>query len=104
MNLFDTLQPTAAARRTDPRTSHEAAELVESTGTAADHRAMILQAIHDGPGRTSGELAASLGLTNVQTSRRLPELERDNLIHRGKARTCKHKGTSMLTWWAGGAA
>jgi hypothetical protein len=42
MNLFDTLQPTARARRTDPETSHEAAELVESTGTAADHRAMIL--------------------------------------------------------------
>ena len=92
-------EPQARARRTDPLSSHLAAAEVEDTGTASDQRAIVLQAVKDGPGRTAGELASRLPIDSVQTTRRLSDLCDAGKIRRGNTRECTIKGRQMLTWW-----
>lgn len=69
----------AAARRTDPKTSRQAAELaVEFRG---DHRDRIVAALEAGPaGKT--EIGRRCGLTEQQVARRMHELRRDGLVER----------------------
>lgn len=71
------------ARRTDPDTSREAAK--QSHGLAAEHVEKIrcaLQCIEQQmrSDATAHELAYFTGLTNVQISRRLAEMEEAGLI------------------------
>jgi predicted Rossmann fold nucleotide-binding protein DprA/Smf involved in DNA uptake len=74
---LDALPLFRMARRTDPRTSHEAARRVP----AGEHRRAILAALDAGPaGQT--EIAGRTGLTVAQVSKRLCELRRDGTIER----------------------
>lgn len=65
----------AAARRTDPPTSHAAARRAPVRG----HQRLVLQALELGPaGQT--EIARRTGLTVAAVSKRLPELRRAGLV------------------------
>lgn len=93
-------QATAAARRTDPATSHEAARLVEASGRAAAQRTACLDEVRRRPGQTAAEVAQALGLERHAPSRRLPELERAGLVRRGQVKKqCTVMGTAAMTWW-----
>ena len=97
LDLPDTMQ--ARARRTDPETSHIAAEEAEICGTAAKQREMCFQEVRRLPGQTAAEIGAQLGLERHAPSRRLPELRRAGLIVNGKARKCGIQARQSLTWW-----
>lgn len=98
-SLFD--QP--AARRADPPTSHEAAEL--AVAFANTDRTAIVGVLAASDGLTAGEISRQLGAgwDNVRVSRRMKELERGGLVRRGEPRHCADKGTLMITWWHGGS-
>lgn len=68
--------PTARvrARRTDPATSHQAAE--GAAAFAGSHSDRILRALKAVPNATPHELTVPTRLTVVQIDRRLPELAR----------------------------
>lgn len=66
------------ARKSDPVTSHLAAE--RSHQFSSSHAAKILAAIKHMPGQTAAYYAGMTGLTVVQIDRRLPEMERKGLI------------------------
>ena len=89
----------ALARHTDPDTSHQAATIVESTGKAASHRNMLLNAILATPGATSGELASQVGILPHEAQKRLPELCKACLATRGIPRKCSVCGTQQATYW-----
>lgn len=89
----------AAARRTDPETSHEAARNVESCGDASKHRRILAETISEHPGLTSGELPQHCELQFEQVHKRLKEVEERGLIERGEPRICSVRGGRMLTWW-----
>jgi len=65
----------AAARRTDPATSHEAAK----TAPVAEHQRLILYALGQGPAGASG-IAARCGLSGHQVNKRLAELAKAGRI------------------------
>jgi hypothetical protein len=72
-----TLPLFAAARRTDPPTSHQAASRAPVRG----HALLVLNALEVGPaGQT--EIARRAGLTVAAVSKRLPELRRVGAIER----------------------
>jgi predicted Rossmann fold nucleotide-binding protein DprA/Smf involved in DNA uptake len=67
--------PIAAARRSDPATSHAAA----ASAPVAEHQAVILDALASGPAGASG-IAARCGLSSHQVNKRLTELARAGRI------------------------
>lgn len=74
----------------------------QSADLARVHKFKIIELLSSASDpMTSGEIARRLGLTNVQVSRRLPEIEDAGHIERCKKeeiRPCKAKGSKMLTW------
>ena len=90
--------PDWPARKTDPVTSHIAAERMERTGARSAQQDRVLQLVQRFPGRTSCELATHGELKHHQISRRLPELESAGVIVRGKARQSTATGNTALTW------
>jgi len=62
------------ARRTDPRSSHEAADKAERTGAIAAQQRIALRAVNDYPGLTSKQLSGLCPLDRYALARRLPEL------------------------------
>jgi len=89
------------ARRTDPPSSHLAAEEVEQTGKAETQKAQVLKALQSVAGSlTSLEIAQLFNLSRYDVARRLPELERDGKVLRGKARTCSVGNRQAVTWEA----
>lgn len=91
----------ALSRTSDPQTSHDAAELVESSGSAASHRAMCMDEVERQPGQTAAEIAKRLGLERHVPSRRLPEL-RPLQVYNGESRKCAETGNSSMTWFPTG--
>lgn len=69
----------AAARRTDPATSHEAA--AKARAFTGEHARRILDALAAGPAGQS-EIARRTGLTVAAVSKRLGELRRAGAIER----------------------
>jgi predicted Rossmann fold nucleotide-binding protein DprA/Smf involved in DNA uptake len=67
----------AAARRTDPPTSHDAA----ARAPVSEHCRRIMDALASGTAGQSG-IAERTGLTVAQVSKRLPELRRAGLVER----------------------
>jgi predicted Rossmann fold nucleotide-binding protein DprA/Smf involved in DNA uptake len=67
----------AAARRTDPPTSHAAA----ARAPVSEHCRRIMDALASGPAGQSG-IAERTGLSVAQVSKRLPELRRAGLVER----------------------
>jgi hypothetical protein len=100
----------ARARRTDPSTSHAAAEQVRRTGALRESQIIVRDAVARWPGRTAVELGRLLDGTpcrevpredhwwRIEASRRLPELDPVH-VRRGEPRTCSINGNSMATWW-----
>lgn len=85
-------------RATDPSTSRKAAKRIRPH--AAGQSEKILDALRRRPGATAVEIAAAIPeLDRYQVSRRLPVIERDGAIRRGRPRVCREHGTEMLTWW-----
>jgi len=74
-DAMDALPLFAAARRTDPGTSHEAAK----TAPVAEHQRLIMDALGQGPAGASG-IAARCGLSGHQVNKRLTELARTGRI------------------------
>lgn len=88
------------ARSTDPETSHLAAEHIIATGKRAHQQHQALAAVRAFPDHTSLEIAEAARCCRFQLARRLPELERDGLVERGPARTCRVSGRKAATWRA----
>ena len=65
----------AAARRSDPATSHAAAR----TSPVSEHQRLIMDALAVGPAGASG-IAARCGLSGHQVNKRLAELARTGRI------------------------
>ena len=89
----------ALARKTDPITSHKAAEEVESSGRAASHRHLCLLEVWKKSGRTAAEIAVAARLERHIPSRRLPELRKAGLVKNGPERVCAVTGNPCMTWF-----
>ena len=87
--------PTPRARRSDPATSHLAAQRAAPSADA--HRQRIVAALRAKPGMTYREIADATGLEPVAVGRRLIEAERQGLARPGGERT--QAGRAMRTWW-----
>lgn len=101
MTQFDLLDASPIARRTDPITSHEAADAITKDGTRASQRHTVLLMVRRRPGHTSAELAASNNADRYVLARRLPDLrDHGGLVYNGlEPRVCKVTGKRAQTWW-----
>lgn len=94
--------PRTLARRNNPSTSHEAAARVVASGRAATHEAVVLHYVRTLPDHTSAEIAAIIpfqhGIDLTECRRRLTGLLQKGKVVQGPARTCRVKGTRMVTW------
>lgn len=104
---------TPAARATDPRTSHEAADEITSSGVRGTQQRAVLRLIRLFPGRTAGELAEesdvdfTRGLPRDEVrryfaiQRRASELEPQYVKPRQDAgkRRCRVRGTMATELW-----
>ena len=95
--LFDPYREKVApplARRSDPTSSHAAAEAMQASGKADSQREIVVDAVYRWPGKTSKELAAMPGaLERHQIARRLKEAETLGLIER------RQEGRAECRWW-----
>lgn len=88
--------PLAAARPSDPPSSHAAAERMNESGKAKRHRELVTDLVYRFPGRTSKELSKlteDAALDYHEIARRLPEAEREGAIER------RIEGKAPVTWW-----
>jgi len=109
--LFDAFTPpeqsvygtVARAASADPVTSHQAADLMNRTGTTARHCAIVLDLLQRYPGSTAVELHAAQGggsdLDRVEVGRRLDSLVKAGQARQGEPRACSIKRAKMLTWF-----
>ena len=95
LDLFAPYTDTPRARRSDPETSHLAAERIKPKLRAQQQA--VLDALAKWPGSTAVELAKVSGLDRYLVSRRLPELVPVH-VRRGKPRVCTVAGTPQTTW------
>jgi DNA-binding MarR family transcriptional regulator len=99
--LFDAGQR-LPARRSDPRSSHDAARELIASGQLSLQRLQVFEALaRCGPG-TTREIAARGRLERVLVARRMPELERLGLARRGAIRPCTAGGKPGVEWRAVG--
>lgn len=89
---------TPRARRSDPATSHLAAERVKASGKLASQQQAVLQAIRTWPGCTAVEIAQRARIDRYAVSRRTSELCAVK-IRKGDPRICSVAGTMQVTWW-----
>jgi len=111
----------ALVRRTDPSTSHRAANEMERTGAVTQQASICLAEVRRHPGQTSAEIAVACGLERHIPARRLPGLRdagkvanyyRDSEWQNieGKqareryTRVCRVTGNRSMTWWPTGGA
>jgi DNA-binding MarR family transcriptional regulator len=86
------------ARRSDPISSHDAADELEATGRLRVQQQVVLDAVHRFPGLTSRELAGQAHLDRYMVARRLSELQAGGLITRGPLRVCALGQRRAVTW------
>lgn len=89
---------TPAARRTDPITSHLAAEQHTASSKHTHQQAQATAAVRAYPGRTSFELAMATDLDRYMLARRLPECVMAGTVVKGAPRHCSVTGRLALTW------
>lgn len=101
---------TPRSRKTDPDTSHQAADQVRRSGQLRESQVLVLAAVRKWPGQTAVELAHRMDGTTcreiarpahwwrLEVSRRLPELVPLH-VERGAARQCTRSGTPQTTWF-----
>lgn len=87
-----------AARTTDPRTSHAAAEHVTASGMRQRHIDIVVRAVRKHKGLTSAELSEVCGLERHEVARRTADAEADGLIMKGAAKR-QANGRRAVTWW-----
>jgi hypothetical protein len=95
------------ARAGDPVTSHEAAARHRSSGRLGRNAAAVLALVREHPGHTYRELwdlcspqVRELLGSEVELMRRLGSLKARGAVAHGEQRTCRIKGTRMVTWIA----
>jgi hypothetical protein len=91
------------ARKSDPISSKLAATEITANGTREAQQGYTVAAVRAFPGRTSQELADAARHDRYTLARRLPEVERLSLVHRGPTRRCSITGKTALTWFPGPA-
>lgn len=89
---------TPAARRTDPASSHQAAEIHTLSGKRGQQQDQAAAAVRQFPGCTSFELAMRTDLDRYMLARRLPECETAGRVRRGIQRTCTVTGRVAMEW------
>jgi hypothetical protein len=93
------MKHTTQARRTDPQSSHTAAQNADSS-KAANIRRLCLQTVVNKPGATSAEIADALGIDRHDAARRLPDLRKAGKVCNGHPRRCRVSGADdSLTWY-----
>jgi len=90
---------TPAARRSDPASSHLAAEQITTSGARGQQQAQAIAAVRTFPGLTSFELAVKTGQDRYTLARRLPECITAGAVRKGPMRACSITGRQALTWW-----
>ena len=90
---------TAAARNTDPITSHIAGNEHTASGKRVHHIDIVIDAVIAHPGKTSAELAPICRLERHEVARRTSDAERCGAIRKGQIRKCNTSGRSAVTWW-----
>lgn len=102
LDLFAEHRPravaTPAARRTDPESSHQAAQIHTLSGKRAHQQDQAAAAVRKFPGRTSFELATCTGIDRYTLARRLPECETGGSVRRGTQRACTVTGRLAMEW------
>lgn len=108
--------PRALVRRSDPLTSHRAADKMDSSGATKRQGEICLEEVRKKPGQTAAEIAVATGLERHVPSRRLPGLRDAGKVlncyrlsewlnvEGGKARerftrVCRETGNRSMTWW-----
>ena len=86
------------SRRSDPETSHQAAEKIRRSGELGKQQRAVLEAVKAHPGKTAVELARMAGLDRYAVSRRLPELQPAH-VRRGPPRDCTINRRPQSTWF-----
>jgi hypothetical protein len=101
----DQLNP--IAHTSDPPTSHLAATAMQSSGKRAAHKNLVLSLCRRFPGSTAIELwkacsaAEKAELKEPQeVRRRLTDLLHDVAVRQVGMRSCRVRGTKMVTWEA----
>lgn len=89
---------TPAARSTDPRTSHDAADHVTKSGKRAAQQRLAASAVDSYPSLTSMELSVRTGLCRFMLARRLPECRTAGTVRMGVSRSCSITGRSAHEW------
>lgn len=94
------------ARKSDPVTSKEAAEVHQIK--VSKRRRQVLDLVKSHPGYTSGELSRIMVTTHLLPLRaaveaphkRLPELVKLGLVRMGAKRKCRESGHNAITWYS----
>lgn len=90
------------ARTTDARSSHEAAALIERTGTAKSDQQRVLNAVRRYPNSTTAELAKFARIDRYTVGRRMPELHELGLVGRYEptpiTAPCVVSGKKVIRW------
>jgi predicted Rossmann fold nucleotide-binding protein DprA/Smf involved in DNA uptake len=92
-DAIESLPLFAAARRTDPATSHAAAK----TAPVAEHQRLIMDALGQGPAGASG-IAARCGLLPHQVNKRLGELAKGGRIVETGRTVLSNSGRGEREW------
>jgi hypothetical protein len=96
MNQLSLFSP--IARKTDPVTSHIAAQEITHEGTREKQAAIVLDLVRRYPGNTSMELSQYCNLDRYQIARRLADLEHAGEVEKGIMRVCSVSGRMAVTW------
>ncbi len=86
------------AHTRDPVTSKRAADEMTKSRRRGKHAEIVLDLVRRHPGSTALELAQAGPLEEYQVRRRLTDLLHAGLIARGPERTCRVRGSQMVTW------
>lgn len=87
------------ARKTDPNTSHQAAEAITKNGQRGSQCKDIFDAIQAKPGSIPGEIAAKIGLLSHEVTKRIHDLEVKGLVVPGTERRWAGSGKNQRSWW-----
>ena len=90
--------PPPMARRTDPETSHAAAE--SARDLAQHHHAKIMRELHTIGPLGKDALARLTGMSGVAVARRLPELERMGKVRTTGRTVTSNSGRQEREWQA----
>lgn len=106
---LELLTDTPRARRSDPTTSHKAAERIKGIGALAQQQRLVREWVREHPGLTSAELARLMARRQdgddklwskyrPMIARRLGELV-PVYLRRGPQRRCLVTDSPSITWW-----